>query len=73
MFYDDHNPPHFHAVYGDNNVVIRIADFSVLDGSFPPKAMGMVIEWAVKHQEELLKEWDNMENEMPFFDIDPLE
>ena len=46
MYYDDHDPPHFHAIYGDNRAVIGIADFAMLEGDLPPKAVGLVMEWA---------------------------
>jgi hypothetical protein len=58
MYYDDHNPPHFHAIYGDNRAVVAIADFTMLEGDLPPKAVGLVMEWARTHKEELLREWD---------------
>jgi phosphomannomutase len=32
MFYEDHNPPHFHAHYSGDQVVIKIDDFTVLGG-----------------------------------------
>jgi hypothetical protein len=37
MYYDDHNPPHFHAVYGEYKVVISIQDLAILEGDLPPK------------------------------------
>ncbi|MHB9118250.1 MAG: DUF4160 domain-containing protein [Burkholderiales bacterium] len=40
MFYDEHNPPHFHARYGDYKVEIVIQTLSVLAGKLPPRAMG---------------------------------
>ena len=30
IFYDDHNPPHFHARYGDYDALIKIEDFAVI-------------------------------------------
>ncbi|MFN3466706.1 MAG: DUF4160 domain-containing protein [Candidatus Brocadiales bacterium] len=44
MFYDDHNPPRFHARYGSYKASIKIKDFAVLEGFLPPKAMGLVME-----------------------------
>jgi hypothetical protein len=58
MFYDDHQPPHFHARYGENDVVIDINKLSVLRGNISPRALGLVIEWATLHQESLIKDWD---------------
>jgi len=45
MFFDDHNPPHFHALYGDHEVLIDINTFAVFAGHLPPRALGLVIEW----------------------------
>jgi len=59
MFFDEHNPPHFHAKYNEFKASIRIKDLAVLNGSLPPKALGLVIEWASLHQDELLQNWEN--------------
>lgn len=63
MYYEDHNPPHFHAMYGEFKATIKIADFAVLEGYLPPKALGLVAEWANKFKKELQKNWKlSMEN-----------
>jgi hypothetical protein len=46
MFYDDHNPPHFHARYGKDYVAIEISPLRVLEGHIPHRALGLVMEWA---------------------------
>ena len=58
MFYDEHNPPHFHARYGGYKVSINIQTLSILEGKLPPRALGLVIEWASLHQDELLQNWN---------------
>jgi len=50
MFFNDHNPPHFHARYGEFEALISIEDFSVIEGSLPSRALGLVIEWASIHK-----------------------
>jgi hypothetical protein len=72
MFFDDHNPPHFHARYGKDNVVIEISSLRVLEGQFPPRALGLVVEWASQHQRELLANWDLARNDQPIKKIPPL-
>lgn len=72
MFFDDHNPPHFHARYGGNNVVIDINSLTVLEGKIPPRALNMVIEWAKSHQDELLKDWELAKNHQNPEKIEPL-
>ena len=44
IYYDDHPEPHFHATYGGREVKVRITDLSVMAGSLPSRAMGLVIE-----------------------------
>jgi hypothetical protein len=58
MFYNEHNPPHFHARYGKNQVAIEIKTLRVLEGWLPSRAIGLVMEWASDHQEELLQDWE---------------
>ncbi len=72
MFYDDHNPPHFHARYGKDNVVIGIESLHVLEGHIPYRALGLVVEWASQHQKELLKDWNLAKNNKPPKKISPL-
>lgn len=55
MFFDDHNPPHFHARYGDEKVATEIETLRILEGNLSPRALGLVIEWAAQHQDKLLK------------------
>ena len=57
MFWDDHNPPHFHAAYGDDEVLVDINSLSVFAGKLSPRAQSLVIEWATIHQRELLDDW----------------
>ena len=38
----EHNPPHIHAIYGDDVAAIEIRTGEVLEGHLPPKALEMV-------------------------------
>jgi len=58
MFWRDHNPPHFHALYGEYEAVFDLRDLNVLRGTLPPHAMALVREWAAEHREELLEDWN---------------
>jgi hypothetical protein len=53
LYFGDHAPPHFHALYAGHEAVFDIESLAVLRGSLPARARGMVIEWATLHQEEL--------------------
>ena len=54
IFYDDHNPPHFHAEYGEYEVLVNIITLAPIGGRLPARALGMVTEWASLHQQDLL-------------------
>ena len=58
MYYDDHNPPHFHAEYGDEEAQINIHTLAVIHGSLSSRTLGLVIEWASMHRKELLSDWE---------------
>ena len=73
MYFGDHPPPHFHAEYGSYEARIDIATLAVVDGKLPPRAMGLVAEWAALHQEELKRQWRRAENLEPLEKIAPLE
>jgi hypothetical protein len=73
MFYDDHAPPHFHAVYGARQAIIAIPDLMVLRSNLPPRALGLVMEWAAQHRSELLEDWDLARAQAPLRAIAPLE
>jgi hypothetical protein len=73
MFFDDHAPPHFHAEYGEYELVIAINPIKIINGDAPKRVKSMVLEWTALHQEELLKDWElckNMQSPLP---IEPLE
>ena len=53
----EHNPPHFHALYGENVAAIEISTGEVLEGDLPPKALALVREWAEVNKTELLQMW----------------
>ena len=57
MFWDDHNPPHFHARYGGAHALVRIADGKIISGELPPSAAGMVEKWALLRRKELEHNW----------------
>lgn len=72
MYYNDHAPPHFHAKYNQFEALIEIADLSIIAGNLPSRALGIVIEWASQHQEELVRNWERAQNHEPLAQILPL-
>ena len=72
MFFDEHNPPHFHAVYDDFRASIRINDLAIMNGSLPPKALGLIVEWASLHKNELAENWNRAIEDELLLKINPL-
>ena len=72
MYFNDHNPPHFHARYNEYRAEIAIDTLSILEGKLPPRILGLVLEWAVEHQEELLQNWYSLKERGEFTQIKPL-
>ena len=61
LFFGDHPPPHFHAVYGEYNALFEIETLEMFEGDLPNRARKLVVEWANIHQAELLEMWNNQE------------
>jgi len=72
MYFDDHNPAHFHAIYAGVEAEFGIDPLTVLRGRFPRRALGMVLEWAAMHQQELRENWDRLHIDEAPSRIDPL-
>ena len=72
MFYRDHAPPHFHAIYGDYEITVEIKT-GVINGQFPKRALRLVLEWLDLHKDELIENWRRAENKRPLNKIQPLE
>ena len=73
MYWADHTPPHFHAVYGEFEATIAIDGLSVLRGRLPRRAMALTFEWASAHREELLEDWKLCAMNLAPRKIQPLE
>jgi hypothetical protein len=73
MFYDEHNPPHFHVRYNEHKAEIGIQTLSLLAGRLPPRVMGLVMEWATIHQDELMADWLLARQQAELKRIAPLE
>ena len=76
MFWNDHAPPHFHAglVGQDADTVVNIRTLEVMEeGSLRRRALGLVLDWAELHRDELLANWELARLEQPLNQIAPLE
>lgn len=61
MYFNEHNPPHFHVIYNEYKAVISIND-GAITGSLPRRALNMVYEWLDIHKDELLHNWEIMKD-----------
>ena len=72
MFYNEHNPPHFHAYYNEHQAEINILTMEIMIGELPKRVKNLVIEWAVEHRAELMQDWDLMRDDKKPNPIEPL-
>ncbi len=73
MYFDEHPPPHFHAIYGNDEAQIGIEPIVILNGNLPRRAMSMVLEWTALHQRDLMKNWQRLRNDQITERIEPLD
>lgn len=73
MYYNDHQPPHFHAEYNEYVAEISIETFDVIYGQLPRRVLGLVLEWAAIHREELRSNWEKARDHQLILPIEPLE
>lgn len=72
MYWNDHNPPHFHAKYGEFEAIISIEE-GIIDGNLPKRALKLVLEWLRLHEKELMENWKRAQIGEPLKPIEPLE
>jgi len=73
MYYNDHEPPHFHARYGSQKAILGIETQELLEGNLSARAARLVREWATLHQAELAADWELARRQEPLRRIEPLE
>ncbi len=73
MYHREHGPPHFHAIYGEQEAVIGIETLEVLEGRLSRRALNLVLDWAEIHKAELLQNWSLARERQPLRNIRPLE
>jgi hypothetical protein len=72
MLYADHHPPHFHARYAEFEVRVDI-ETGLVAGTFPRRALMLLMEWYMLHKEDLLMDWSLSRKHQPLKRIAPLE
>jgi hypothetical protein len=72
LYYNEHNPPHFQAKYGEFQAEIVINTLQILNGELPKRAKTLVLEWADEHREELMQDWELARQKSELKAIEPL-
>ena len=72
MYFNDHNPPHFHVEYNEFEAAIMIDTLGIMQGQLPSKVFSLVVEWASLNQAELLANWHSIRTTGVYRRIDPL-
>jgi hypothetical protein len=72
MYFNDHNPPHFHVRYSEMRATISIHTLEVTAGELPARVLGLVSEWATIHRAELLENWTQLASSGTLKRIEPL-
>jgi uncharacterized protein DUF4160 len=57
MFFNDHDPPHFHVRYQGHRARVRISDGEVIGGRLPLTVARLLTEWTALRQEALMRNW----------------
>ena len=73
MYFADHNPPHFHAVYAEHEALVRIDNGTILRGDLPRTAAKLVEQWRKLHHGELLDDWELAQHTSALNPIEPLQ
>ena len=73
LYFHDHAPPHFHAIYGEYDAEIEIGTNKVIDGWLPNRVLRAVRHWAGAHVGELEQDWQLAREERPLREIAPLD
>ena len=72
LYYNEHNPPHFHAKYVEFKAEIDIRTLQILQGELPKRAKAMVLEWADEHRDDLMQDWELAQQNYELKQIEPL-
>ena len=72
MYWNEHSPPHFHAIYGEYKATINIKNLCLDEGRLPRRAMQLVLDWTELHQTELLEDWALCQSKLQPNKIEPL-
>jgi len=72
MYFNDHEPAHFHARYGEFEATIDVESLEVQEGELPRRALDLVVAWAEVHKQELRDNWERCREKQSPRKVDPL-
>lgn len=72
LIVDDHNWPHVHVEYAENQALLRIHDLAIYEGNLPPAQRRRLLKWARLHHRELREAWERAERREEVRPIEPL-
>ena len=73
MYFLDHNPPHFHAIYAEHEALIRIDTGATIRGRLPRTAATLVEQWRLLHVDDLMANWQRAQEPAELSSIEPLQ
>jgi hypothetical protein len=65
MYFLDHPPPHFEAVYNEYEANVSVETGEILEGYLPTTAARLVKQWTLAHRSELKANWDRARAKLP--------
>jgi hypothetical protein len=72
MYFNDHDPPHFHAKYNEFRGKVSIEDLRLIEGKLPNRVMALILEWVNEHRNELMENWNSLRETGKYQKIKPL-
>jgi hypothetical protein len=72
MYFNDHDPPHFHVKYNEFRGKLTIEDLRLIEGKLPNRVTALVLEWANDHRSELMRNWDSLRETGEYKKVKPL-
>ena len=68
-----HHVPHFHAYYQDDVAVFSLEPIELIAGSLPRRQRRLVEAWAELHEDELMADWQRLQDGQAPLAIEPLD
>ena len=69
IYYDEHNPPHFHAYYQAFDASYSIENGKRMRGKMPVNLEKVIIRWFKKNKKEIIDNWNLARDGEPLIKI----